>query len=169
MAPSVSTRPKVAFVYTLWFTWIDPVLSLIGAYGGFFVPNLLLASYIPDTVASPAAPKELSPNPNAMANPAHALIFNQLGGFFLLTFTLSTFLLRYTPDFTIWSLYEGAILIVDVIILVATALAYANQGRLSPFTWRPEDWFSVLVTGLCAVLRAGFVLRIGVGEKEKRN
>lgn len=169
MAPATTPKLRLPLAYTLWFTWIDPVLSLLGAYGGLSEPNLLLISYIPATIPNPTAPTQLLPNPNAVVNPAHTMIFNQLAGFFILTFTLSAFMLRSTNDLSVWKFYQGAISVVDIIILAATAVEYSHQGRLAPDTWRPEDWFSVLVTAGCAVLRIAFVLGIGLNTKRKTN
>lgn len=156
MAITTFSRDRLPLPYWLWFLWIDPVLSLTGVYGGLFAPQLLLLSYIP------------ADNPNVVPNPAHAMIFNQLAGFFFLTFTLSTFMLRSTSDLVVWKYYHGAIAVVDVIICVATCLAFVDQGRLSPTMWRAEDWFGLLCTGMCAVLRVAFVLGVGLGGNSKR-
>ena len=169
MAPAATPQLRLPLAYSLWFTWIDPALSLIGAYGGLLEPNLLLISYIPATIPNPAAADKPLPNPDAVVNPAHTMIFNQLAGFFILTFLLSAFMLRSTNDLTIWKFYQGAISVVDIIILVATGLEYSQQGRLVPLTWRPEDWFSVLVTAGCAILRVSFVIGIGLDKKRKTN
>ena len=169
MASANTSQLRLPLAYTLWFIWIDPILSLLGAYGGLFEPYLLLLSFIPATIPNAAAPTEPLANPDISMNPAHTMIFNQLGGFFILTFTLSAFMLRATNDLTVWKFYQGAISLVDVIILVATAAEYSRQGRLSPLVWRSEDWFSVVVTGACALLRISFVLGIGLDKKRKTN
>ncbi|KAB5511693.1 hypothetical protein GE09DRAFT_639213 [Coniochaeta sp. 2T2.1] len=164
---SLAGPAHVPLPYRAWFMYIDPVLSVMGVYGCFFDPSLILSSYIPTTIPNPSSLKpggSSISNPAAVANPAHHLVFAEMGGFLLLTIILSTFLLRYTRDLVVWKLYQGAISIVDVVILVATFQAYVDQGRLNPTTWRSEDWFSVLITGACAVLRIAFVLGVGVTE-----
>jgi hypothetical protein len=163
MAPHKAEFP---LIYTIFFTWVDPALSIIGIYA-FFAPEFILNSYIPATIPNPAAPGQLMQNPDAVVNPAHYAVYQMLAGFFLLTFTLGAFLLRYTRDVTIWKLYLGSILMVDVVILWATAGAFAQQGRLDPALWRPDDWFSVLATAACAVLRSAFVLGVGLDAKHK--
>jgi len=156
MAPTTFSRDRLPLPYWLWFLWIDPVLSLAGSYGGLFAPDLLLLSYIP------------AESPDVVMNPAHIVIFNQLGGFFILTFTLSAFMLRSTSDLAVWKYYQGAIAVVDIIICVTTCLAYVEQGRLSPLTWRPEDWFSLPSTAMCAALRVAFVLDVGLGDIKRK-
>jgi hypothetical protein len=169
MAPTDTTELRIPLIYRLWFTWIDPVLSIPGVYFGLFKPELLLRSFIPATIPNRAAPDAPLPNPDAVVNPAQAMIFNQLAGFLLATAVLSCFMLRSTNDLTVWKYYQGAICLVDFVILVAMGLEYSQQGRLSPLTWRQEDWFSVLLTAVCALLRSSFVLGIGLDKKRKTN
>ncbi|EHY58698.1 hypothetical protein HRR86_006440 [Exophiala dermatitidis] len=141
-----------------------PVLSLTGAYAGLFNPPVLLSTYIPETITRGSVSV---PSSDFVIDPAHRVIYNQLGAYSLLTFSMSALLYRCTRDLKVWRVWQGSVLVVDVVILGAAALAYRQQGRLSLLKWRSEDWFAVVVTGICALLRAGFCLGIGVREGEK--
>ena len=168
--PQLRTPP----LYRIWFTWIDPMLSLLGAFGGLFQPHLLL-SHIPATISNPnvdpaAAPNDpsrLMPNPDTNINPAQALVFNQFGAFCIFTFLLSIFLLRSTNDLSIWKTYQGSKCVADIIVVTLIVLEYLRQGRLSPSLWTFDDWFSLPITAWCAVLRASFVLGVGFDKKRK--
>lgn len=147
------------------------MLSLLGAYGGLFEPQMLL-SHIPATIPNLNSrlsvatndPPSLLQNPDTVINPAQVLVFNQFGAFCIFTFLLSVFMLRSTNDMSIWKMYEGSKCVVDIIVVRLITLEYLRQGRLSPTTWTFEDWFSLPITAWCAVLRACFVAGIGMGK-----
>ena len=145
------------------------MLSLTGAYGGLFQPQMLLISHIPETIPNPNSPipGDSIPNPDALVNPAQALVFNQFGAFCIFTFSLSAFMLRSTNDLSIWRFYQGSKCVVDIIVVLLTVMDYSRQGRLNPLVWRTEDWFSLPITAWCAVLRASFMLGIGLDKKRK--
>jgi hypothetical protein len=77
-------------------------------------------------------------------------------------------LLRYTHDVNIWKMVQGAILPADFTMLTAIYIGMKMEGNLALANWRWEDWFSVIVTGICTVLRLGFVLGVGVRDSRGR-
>ena len=170
---SGSTQPSFPLAYRLFFTYLDPVLSAMGVGVGFLAPDLVVQGWIPATVPNRMLSSVVARVPNLeakVAYPSHLPLFHQLAGFFAMTGFLSAVLLRVRPrDYVVWRLFEGAIAFVDIVILASTAREYARQGRLwNPLgTWRPEDWFSVIVTTACAVWRVAFVAGVGISEKMK--
>ncbi|KAM0350489.1 hypothetical protein ACHAPU_002968 [Fusarium lateritium] len=76
----------------------------------------------------------------------------QIGGMGTSYLILQLTLLRYTHDINIWKMVQLAILPADFTLLTATYV----------------DWASIVVTGICTVLRIAFVLGIGVKDAKGR-
>ena len=51
---------------------------------------------------------------------------------------------------------------VDTCACLAILRALGAQGRLGFGEWRSEEWVNLGATGACAVVRAGFVVGVGV-------
>ncbi len=137
--------------YRIFFTSLDPLVALGGAYLHFFLPETVLDSYIPATVS----PHE----------PQHYMLYQQLGGFLLGSAFLSIVLLRYTGDLGVWRILQASILIVDVTLLFTQWDALARQGRLSLGATRAEDWGCAAITGTVAVVRVLFLTGVWLGRK----
>ncbi|KAF2255459.1 hypothetical protein BU26DRAFT_515174 [Trematosphaeria pertusa] len=142
---------QVPLFYRLFFTWIDPIICVWGAYMDFFDPALVLSSHIPN------------PTPDI----GHAMILRQRGGGMLNFGFISAVLLRYTTDMTIWRIVQIADLVVDCAYFWAVHGALSAQARLGWQTWRAEDWGSLAITGAAAVARLCFLLRVGVTREAK--
>jgi hypothetical protein len=143
--------PKVPHFYRIFFTWLDPLICVWGAYMDFFDPRLVLSSHIP----------------NPTADIGHAMILRQRGGGMLNFGFISAFLLRHTTDLKAWRIVQVADLFVDIAYFWAVYGALSAQQRLDPGTWRAEDWGSIAITGTATVTRVLFLLGIGLGRSEK--
>lgn len=135
----------IPLFYTIFFTWLDPLICLWGAYMDFFLPTLVLSSHIP------------APTPDI----GHSMILKQRGGGMLNFGIISAVLLRYTYDPYIWSIVQIATFVVDVAYFLAVYEVLSAQGRLGVETWRAEDWGSVVITGIAGVARLAFLARVG--------
>ncbi len=142
---SESSTPAIPAFYRIFFTYIDPLVASWGAYMDFFTPDTVLNSFVP----------------NSARNPAHDMLFQQLGGGLLNIAFLSAVLLRYTNDVKIWKIVQLGILIVDVVGLYSLWDGLGRQGRLDPRGWRGEDWGCVGITGFVTVLRMMFMAEVG--------
>ncbi|KAH7132148.1 hypothetical protein B0J11DRAFT_428483 [Dendryphion nanum] len=142
---------QIPFTYRLFFTYLDPLICLWGAYLDFFHPSLILNTHIP----SPTA------------DIGHTMILRQRGGNMLNFGLISAVLLRYTTDIHIWNIVQCADLFVDITYLWAVWGVLDAQNRLAIGTWRVEDWVSVAITGTAAVLRFSFLLGVGLRRGNK--
>ncbi|KAL1646705.1 hypothetical protein SLS61_007780 [Didymella pomorum] len=151
---SQSTPPArgIPVFYRLFFTWLDPIICLWGAYLDFFAPRTVLSSHI------------LNDTPDI----GHIMILKQRGGNMLNFGFISAFLLRYTSDLKIWHIIEIGLLITDFAYFPAVFGAMNAQHRVLPETWRAEDWGSLVVTGFATLVRLAFCARVGFSGEEDR-
>lgn len=165
VSEATKTFPQeIPAFYRAFFTIVDPLLCLWGAYMDFFTPDVVLSSHIP------------SPSPDE----GHRMILAQRGGLLLCLGFLSAMLLRYSKDIKVWHILEVGLLVSDGAYFWAAGGVLAEQGRLWPEAWRGEDWGSLGVTGVVTLVRLGFLARVGgfgvgdgeggeeVGEKKRR-
>ncbi|EEU41779.1 uncharacterized protein NECHADRAFT_87846 [Fusarium vanettenii 77-13-4] len=142
-------------IYRAWFLWVDPILTLAGMYGNLFAHDLAVEAFF----ANYPLIEELKP------------FLYQIGGMGTSYLVLLVLLQRYTQDVVIWKILHFAILWADFTMLTAIYVAMRHEGTLAISNWRALDWFSIVITGICTVLRALFVLGVGVkvaGGKGKR-
>lgn len=131
--------------YRIWFTWVDPIIAGHAVYMDFFTPDTVLNAFIPD-----------SPR-----NPAHDMLFHQMGGGMLHIAFVSAVLLRYTSDVKVWRIVQGGILLVDLVGLGSLWHTLGRQGRRHPAGWRFEDWACVVILGFVTLLRLSFLAGLG--------
>ena len=151
-----SSQPNIPSAYRIFFTYLDPLICFWGAYMDFFDPTLVLSSHIPN------------PTPDI----GHRMILAQRGGAMLNFGFVSAVLLRYTADVHVWRIVQVANFLVDLAYFWAVWGALSAQGRLDVGTWRAEDWGSLAITGTATVVRALFLMSVGLksdgnGSKKK--
>jgi len=155
MTPQQQTNPAIPGFYRIFFTWVDPVIALFGAYMSIATPAAMLNAYIPAALSA--------------YDPQQAMIFQQLGGSLLGTAFTSAVLLRYAAgDVGVWRLVQASILIVDAVLGYSIWDGLRSQGRLSLAGMRFEDWGDVVLTGGVALVRTLFLLRVGFPRAEDR-
>ncbi|KAF9692457.1 hypothetical protein EKO04_009333 [Ascochyta lentis] len=147
--PQSSSRAIPSF-YRVFFTIIDPIICIWGAYMDFFDPRMVLSSHI------------LADTPDI----GHVMILKQRGGAMLSFGFTSAVLLRYTQDIKIWHLVQIALLIVDFAYFPAVFGALNEQMRVLPETWRAEDWGSLAITGTATLVRLAFLARAGFTDED---
>jgi hypothetical protein len=145
------TSVHIPALYRVWFTTVDAVLSITGAVGHFFTPELALKSFS----VSPTIPPTVE---------TRALLDTLSGVFTGIAFTQSVLLRARPDDLTVWRTMQFGILLIDVAMLYGTARALSAEDRLNLLLWRTEDWFNIGVTAWVAALRTAFCLGIGVKE-----
>lgn len=143
---------KIHPIFTLWFLWVDPALTLVGMWVNFFDHKLAMQAFFV----------------NYPLDAHFSPYLYQIGGMGTSYLILMCTLLRYTHDIYIWKMVQGAILPADFTMLTAIYIGMKMEGNLGLANWRWEDWFSVIVTGICTILRIGFVLGFGVNDTRGR-
>jgi hypothetical protein len=152
MPSIIPSYTRIPGFYRLFFTYLDPLICIWGASMDFFLPSLVLSSHIP----SPPVPDQ-----------GHIMVLTQRGGGMLNFGIVSAVLLRYTDDVNVWAIVQAACLAVDLAYYWSVWRVLEAQGRLSPETWRAEDWGSIGITVVAGVVRAAFLMRVGFGRGGK--
>jgi hypothetical protein len=144
-----SPQTPIPAFYRHFFTTIDPLVALSGVYGNFFTPQTVSEAYIPASIAA--------------YNPANFILYRINGGDLLCVAFLMVVLLRYTKDVVIWKILEGAVLIIDLVILQGLWEMHGQQGRrfVGKGGMRWEDWACVGITLTVAVIRSAFLAGVG--------
>lgn len=144
------SSPIPAF-YRIWFTTIDPILSLVGVVTHLFARTAALTSYAVAPVSPPATET--------------AVLLDAMAGFFAGLTLLQVVLLRARPaDVTVWRALQAATALVDIGMLGGFARALSATGRMNMEVWRPEEWTNVGITAWVAVLRTAFCLGTGMSK-----
>ncbi|KAF4436163.1 hypothetical protein F53441_13307 [Fusarium austroafricanum] len=143
---------KIHPIYSLWFLWVDPILTLAGMYGNFIDHNLAMEAFFV----------------NYPPTDHFRVFIYQIGGMGTSYLLLQILLLRYTHDIIIWKMVQLAILPADFTMFTAIYIGMRISGNLALADWRPVDWASIVITGICTVLRITFVLGIGVKDTRAR-
>jgi hypothetical protein len=139
--------------YRLFFTTLDPAIGAVGWIAGLFYPNVILSSLGLPT--SKTVPPSLE---------ARVLLQSQ-SGFYLAVGILSVFLLRARPnDLSVWRLLVLSLLVTDVFIVGAGLKGVVEQGKGGDFMFVS----SALTTGAIGIIRAAFLLGVGMGKKTGR-
>lgn len=139
--------------YRIWFTIVDPVLSLVGICGNIFTPTTVLKSYSPSFVSPPASET--------------ILLLDTKTAFVAGLGFLQIVLLRAKPaDITVWRTVQASTLLANLGMLSAFARALSLQGRTDLRVWRSEEWTNYAVTAGLAVIRSAFLLGIGMGGRK---
>ncbi|KAH8902288.1 hypothetical protein BR93DRAFT_972682 [Coniochaeta sp. PMI_546] len=135
-------------IYRLAFQWYEPISCLIGFWINTFNLGLGLRILVPGCISA--------------RDPAHDVLSNLLGGAMFCFAVLQGALLRYTDDTNVWKIVNGGFLSWDICLLYGSYTMLVSQGRLYPSSWRLEDWSSMGLTASVGLLRALFVLGVGL-------
>ncbi|KAF2706190.1 hypothetical protein K504DRAFT_385897 [Pleomassaria siparia CBS 279.74] len=147
--------------YRVFFTSIDPLIALSGAFFALFQPDTTIASMFPLSHAW------------ARITPSHTMLLQQSGGFLISIIVLQVALLRYTQDVNIWKIVQSSILVSDFTLFYSLWCALDAQKRLHIGMLRAEEWGTVGITAFVTVARILFIVGIGLEKKaqaaKKRN
>ncbi|KAF5022891.1 hypothetical protein F66182_5051 [Fusarium sp. NRRL 66182] len=137
-------------LYRVWFTWVDPLILIPTVYALIFTPEIMLDSLIP-----------LSISPY---NADQGFFFHQLAALYAFVGMILAGVLRASSDIKVWRIVIGAVLLVDLSILVSVYVSIEQQGRMDLAKLRWQDWGNLVFTGWVAVLRSLFLAGVGVGD-----
>jgi len=118
----------------------------------------------PAFVSNAFLPEKMTP-----WNPMFNFTLQQLGGALLMLALIDIVLLRYTEDVGVWKIIQAAVLVYDLSLLYSNYNSLGMQGRLSLQALRWEDWGGIIISAQAAVVRAAFILGVGLGKGDKRH
>lgn len=153
MSQIPGTPNHIPAFYRVFFTSIDPLIALSGAYMDFFDPETILASSFPRS------------SDYAKPTPPITVLLRQAGGAFIMMAFLMVFMLRYTNDVKIWKMFEFGILLTDLTLFYSLHGALVEQGRLDVGAIRWEEWGTIAITGFVTVVRIAFLGGLGFTKK----
>lgn len=140
--------------YRLWFTIIDPALSLFGVLSSMFAPHFILRGYSPSPIDPPAIETSV-------------LIDLHIGCYASLAF-LQAILLRARPtDVVVWRILQASTAIMDAGVVLAFSKALSTQGRLHWSQWREDEVPQICINGALVILRMAFILGVGFSKTKK--
>lgn len=152
-------QSRIPLFYRIFFTWIDPAISIPSIWAHFASPDFILDAYIPKAMS--------------VRNPDHDMLFFHLAGSFMTISVMSAVLLRYTSDLGVWKIVQFGIILYDFEICYSTWYFLGKQGRLNPAVWRSEDWGNLVFMAVIVAVRLAFLTGVGLrgaipGTKGKR-
>ncbi|KAL8691933.1 MAG: hypothetical protein Q9218_002941 [Villophora microphyllina] len=137
---TLTRRPIIPLLYRLFFLYIEPAASLVGAYYAFCNPNEYLRLTDPSTVPLKSIPSSTS------------IILLQLSNLYLLFTINEALVLRATSDIDVWR-----------------TLLFWLQVYWNVLTWNAIDWGNVGFVYLGATTRICFLVGLGIqGSPLKR-
>ena len=145
---------EIPTFYRVWFTIMDPGLSLVGVLANLLTPTAILNSYTPTSAVPPATET--------------ILLLDTVAGFLACLAFLQLVLLRARPnDLFLWCSLQFGIMLVDVAILGGIARALDKEERTDWKGWRAEEWTNVGITTGVLTIRLIFLASVGIGSRGK--
>ncbi|KAJ9662037.1 hypothetical protein H2198_001579 [Neophaeococcomyces mojaviensis] len=142
---------QIPSFYRFYFRWLDPAVCLWAVYMDFFTPDVVYNAFVPTTLAP--------------RNPQHDFLLEQIGGALLMLAVLDIFMLRLTNDIKVWKTLQAAVFLYDWVCLYSIYSALRRQDRLRWDAFRLlEDGGSIGITVQAALVRAAFLLDVGLGR-----
>lgn len=141
-------QARIPLFYRVFFTWIDPAISIPSIWAHFAAPDFILNTYIPKSMS--------------VRNPDHDMLFFHLAGSFMTISVMSAVLLRYTGDLGVWKIVQFGIILYDFEICYSTWHFMGKQGRLDPAVWRSEDWGNLVFMAVIVAVRLAFLSGVGL-------
>lgn len=147
-------QERIPKVYKFWHFYIEPAISLGGAYKLLYTPADYFA-YMPAT---------------SVYDPGAQLIYSQLAACYVMFAVLEAFVLRVCgrDDESVWRAFMVALLVCDAGHLFASWQEMGNEGFWCPWVWSRGDAVTMVLTVVPAVLRVGVLARWGFERGKRR-
>ncbi|KAL8854927.1 MAG: hypothetical protein Q9221_000434 [Calogaya cf. arnoldii] len=154
-APSVLPTQAIPLIYRLFFLYIEPLASLVGAYYAFLKPQEYLR--LTDPFSSPIVSVPLSTS----------IILQQLSNLYFLFALNEALVLRATSDIHVWRTLLFGLLVADIGHLYSVhGLGLAIYWEVS--RWNAIDWGNVAFVYVGATMRICFLTGLGMSQRGKR-
>lgn len=153
MAPN---NTKIPVAYRIFFLYIEPVATLVGAFFAWFLPY----AYLSRTDASSA------PNPVLGVPTSTGISLRQLGNLYMVFALNEALVLRATTDIKVWRALLIALLIADFGHLY-TVLPLGARIYYGALDWDLIHWGNVGFVYCGAATRICFLSGVGLGTAPK--
>nr|POF17292.1 hypothetical protein CFP56_65159 [Quercus suber] len=157
MAPASSLQPSIPLIYSLFFLWIEPIATAVGAYYAFFLQPAY-KHMTGDPFSAAAAHRSLID-----VSRVESIVLYQLANLYLVFALNEALVLRATRDLRVWRVLLLGLLIADFGHL------YSVHAQGSDVYWRAWDWNAMYWGNLGFVyvgasMRTAFLLGLGLSR-----
>nr|POE88303.1 hypothetical protein CFP56_11532 [Quercus suber] len=156
MAPS-SDQARLPFVYTLFFLWIEPIATAVGAYYAF-----LLQPAYKHMTSSPYSSSTI--NLQSVSR-VESIVLYQLANLYLVFALNEAFVLRATRDLRVWRVLLLGLLIADFGHLYSVH-AQGVEVYWRVWEWNAMYWGNLGFVYVGASMRTAFLLGLGLPKRK---
>jgi hypothetical protein len=142
--------------YSIFFLWIEPASTVLGAYFAYFQP----LTYLQLTHSFSA------PSSTANLPLATQVSLSQLANLYLLFAFNEGLVLRSTQNLKVWKTLLAGLLLADIGHLW-TVYPLGSEIYYRFWNWNAIDWGNIGFVYLGALTRLSFLAGIGLGSKAK--
>jgi hypothetical protein len=147
---------EIPIPYQVFFLWIEPAATLIGAIYAWFLPEAYLQ--LTDSASAPGI----------LGLPTATLIvLRQLGNLYLAFALSEALVLRSTTDLRVWRTFLLVLLIADLGHLY-TCLPLGTGIYYQVSKWNAIDWGNLGFVYCGATCRICFLAGVGLGSKKQK-
>lgn len=143
---------NIPFLYRVIFLYFEPFAALVGAGLAHFSPERFLATFTPTAVYAPS----------------NQIIYDQVAATYFLFAFNEAVVLRVTNDTRVWKALLLGMLICDGFHTYASYIALGPTVFWDPTSWRSDDIVNFGALGGFGLLRAAFLLNIGLGRSTEK-
>jgi hypothetical protein len=142
--------------YRIFFLYIEPISTIVGAYFAHFLPSTYLLLTHPDSAPSPGSKLPISTT----------VTLSQLANLYLLFALNEGLVLRATSDLRVWKTLLFGLLVADIGHLYSV-IDLGHETYWQFWAWNAMGWGNVGFVYLGAMTRISFLLGYGVGSPGK--
>lgn len=155
--PTESSRsPTIPFLYTLFFLWIEPVSTAVGAYYAHFDPT----EYMRLTQSLPLAVPPL-------VSTRETIVLSQLANLYFVFALNEALVLRATSDVRVWKIFLLGLLIADFGHLYS-CLPMGVEIYWRFWEWNEIYWGNLGFVYVGATMRTLFLLGVGLDSSSSK-
>ncbi|KAE9991746.1 hypothetical protein Vi05172_g7950 [Venturia inaequalis] len=150
--------PDISPFYHLFFLYIEPLSTIIGAYFAHCLPRTYLLLTHPNS----------APSPDATLPVITTVTLSQLANLYFLFALNEALVLRATNDLRVWRTLLFGLLVADFGHLYSVKdLGHATYWRF--WSWNAMGWGNVGFVYVGAMTRIAFLLGFGLGNSDARS
>ncbi|KAG8630894.1 hypothetical protein KVT40_000034 [Elsinoe batatas] len=154
MAPA-STSSRLPLLYRLFFLYIEPVATAVGAYYAHFGQKDYLAMTVPSLSPTPLGPSKVE-----------SIVLTQLANMYLVFALNEALVLRATSDRNVWRIFLLGLLIADFGHLYSVnSMGLQTYWRF--WEWNAIYWGNLGFVYVGALTRICFLLDVGLMSRAR--